>query len=172
MFEKARALVEELRRVPSWWGVSFRGFTRDSQFGLSTRSAVARGLVPASRNLRMATENFTCAGAYAIVGPDGRAIESIAIEEDETRNLESLSAGLADIVRGQGLDPRYYASLDVAEILKSLTAGLAQDTDHWLNMQNRYYRRQLELWAAYAGPQSGPATPASRSPKSSRRPDR
>lgn len=83
MFEKARALVEELRRVPSWWGVSFRGFTRESQFGLSTRSAVARGLVPASRNLRMATENFSCAGAYAIVGPDGRAIESIAIEEEQ-----------------------------------------------------------------------------------------
>ncbi|MFI5622195.1 hypothetical protein ACIA03_01890 [Nocardioides sp. NPDC051685] len=83
MLEKARALVEELRRVPSWWGVSFRGFTRESQFGLGTRSTVARGLVPASRNLRMATENYTCAGAYAIVGPDGRAIESIAIKDEQ-----------------------------------------------------------------------------------------
>src|SRR5690606_17936559 len=68
---------------PSWWGVSFRGFTRESQFGVATRSAVARGLVPASRNLRMATENYTCAGAYAIVGPDGRAIESIAIKDEQ-----------------------------------------------------------------------------------------
>lgn len=83
MAERARKLVEELRRVPSWWGVSFRGFTPEAQFGAGTRSAVARGLVPASRNLRMATENYTCAGAYAIVGPDGRAIESIAIKDEQ-----------------------------------------------------------------------------------------
>ncbi|MEI7054738.1 hypothetical protein WBG06_02870 [Nocardioides sp. CCNWLW239] len=31
----------------------------------------------------MATENYTCAGAYAIVGPDGRAIESIAIKQEQ-----------------------------------------------------------------------------------------
>ena len=36
------------------------------------------------------------------------------------------------------------------EMVKSLTAGLAQDTGRWLEIQNRYYRRRLELWAAYA----------------------
>jgi polyhydroxyalkanoate synthase len=50
------------------------------------------------------------------------------------------------------------ATLNVAEMLKSLTAGVAQDTDRWLDMQNRYYRRQLELWAAYAGARPEAAT--------------
>jgi poly[(R)-3-hydroxyalkanoate] polymerase subunit PhaC len=68
---------------------------------------------------------------------------------DATREFEALTRKLVDgIVKPLDLD----ASLDVTEMLKSLTAGLAQDTDHWLDLQNRYYRRQLELWAAYAGP--------------------
>ena len=49
-------------------------------------------------------------------------------------------------------------TLSVAEMLKSLTAGVAQDADRWLDLQNRYYRRQLELWAACAGPRPGAAT--------------
>ena len=74
-------------------------------------------------------------------------------DTDPTRaSIEALTRKLVDgIVKPLDLD----ASLDVAEMLKSLTAGLAQDTDHWLELQNRYYRRQLELWAAYAGPQPG-----------------
>jgi polyhydroxyalkanoate synthase len=69
--------------------------------------------------------------------------------------FETLGRRLVDgVVKPLDLD----ASLDVAEILRSLAAGLAQDTDRWLDMQNRYYRRQLELWAAYAGPQPGAAT--------------
>lgn len=52
------------------------------------------------------------------------------------------------------------ASFDIAEILRSLTAGLAQDTERWLEIQNRYYRKRLELWAAYAQPWPGaPAQP-------------
>ena len=31
--------------------------------------------------------------------------------------------------------------------MKSLTAGLAQDTERWIEIQSRYYRKQLELWA-------------------------
>ncbi len=47
------------------------------------------------------------------------------------------------------------SSFDAAEVVKSLTAALAQDTERWRELQNRYYRRQLELWAAYAQPESG-----------------
>jgi polyhydroxyalkanoate synthase len=70
-------------------------------------------------------------------------------------SIEALSRKLMDgIVKPLDLD----ASLDIAEVLRSLTAGLAQDAERWLEMQNRYYRRQLELWAAYAG--RAPAAPA------------
>jgi polyhydroxyalkanoate synthase len=39
--------------------------------------------------------------------------------------------------------------LNAPEMLQSLTAGVAHDTQHWLEIQNRYYQKQLELWTAY-----------------------
>ncbi len=38
------------------------------------------------------------------------------------------------------------------ELLQSLTAGLAQDSERWLEIQNRYYQKQLTLWASVASP--------------------
>ncbi len=62
------------------------------------------------------------------------------------------------------------AGFDFTEILRSLTAGLAQDTGHWLEIQNRYYRKRLELWAAYAQPRPGePAQPVIEPDASDRR---
>src|SRR4051794_18445839 len=37
-----------------------------------------------------------------------------------------------------------------SEIIQSLAAGLAKDTQHWLDIQNRYYQKQLELWSAFS----------------------
>ncbi len=39
---------------------------------------------------------------------------------------------------------------DAPEMVKSLAAGLAQDTQHWLDIQNKYYQKQLELWTRFA----------------------
>jgi polyhydroxyalkanoate synthase subunit PhaC len=65
------------------------------------------------------------------------------------KSIEALNRKLMDgIVKPLDLD----ATLNVSEMIKSLTAGLAQESERWLEIQNRYYRRQLELWAAYAGP--------------------
>ena len=36
------------------------------------------------------------------------------------------------------------------EILQSLTAGVVSDAQHWLDIQNRYYQKQLELWGTFA----------------------
>jgi polyhydroxyalkanoate synthase len=36
------------------------------------------------------------------------------------------------------------------EFIQSLAASLATDTQRWLNIQNRYYQKQLELWSAFA----------------------
>jgi polyhydroxyalkanoate synthase subunit PhaC len=82
-------------------------------------------------------------------------------------SIAALNRKLVDgIVKPLDLD----ATLDVAEMLKSLTAGLAEDTHRWLDMQNRYYRRQLELWAAYAGSKPGePAAAASEPDPADRR---
>jgi polyhydroxyalkanoate synthase subunit PhaC len=61
--------------------------------------------------------------------------------------LEALNRRLIEGVVGPlGLN----LSLDVAELIRSLAAGLAQNTGYWRELQARYYRRQLELWQAYA----------------------
>lgn len=40
---------------------------------------------------------------------------------------------------------------DPAEMMKLLTAGFAANSGRWLELNNRYYREQLELWQACAG---------------------
>ena len=60
-----------------------------------------------------------------------------------------------------------YGATDTAEMLKSLTAGLAADAEHWVELHQRYSRKQLELWAAFAdaansGSDSAPPPPADR----------
>ena len=57
------------------------------------------------------------------------------------------------VVKPLGLD----AGFDTAEILKSLSAGIAQDSHRWLELQNRHYRQHLELWARYAMARPGAA---------------
>jgi polyhydroxyalkanoate synthase len=41
------------------------------------------------------------------------------------------------------------------EFVESLTAGLAQNSAGWLEIQNRYYRKQLELWSSFAALPAG-----------------
>ncbi len=69
---------------------------------------------------------------------------------DATRDaLDALNRKLIDdVVKPLGID----SSVGVAEIFRSLTASLAQDTERWLEVQNRYYQKQLELWASFAAP--------------------
>jgi hypothetical protein len=76
-------VLADLERVPGWAGLSFRGMPDHASFGRETRTAVAGGLVPTSRDPRVATENFTTPGLFAIVGSEGRAIESASQFPDE-----------------------------------------------------------------------------------------
>ena len=50
-----------------------------------------------------------------------------------------LAAALKPLADGNGID--------AAEVLKSFAEGVAQDTPRWLELQNRYYAKQFELWA-------------------------
>src|SRR5688500_16665388 len=45
----------------------------------------------------------------------------------------------------------------VPEVLQSLTADIAQNPQRWLEIQNRYYQKQLELWSSFTS--RGPDTP-------------
>ncbi|MBI4193994.1 MAG: class I poly(R)-hydroxyalkanoic acid synthase [Betaproteobacteria bacterium] len=59
-------------------------------------------------------------------------------------NHRLLDAVLKPLSNGTGIDAGVF--------FKSLTAGFARDTERWLEVQNRYYRKQLELWASISTP--------------------
>jgi polyhydroxyalkanoate synthase len=40
--------------------------------------------------------------------------------------------------------------IDSGDVVKALAASVARDGERWAGMQNRYYRRQLDLWASHA----------------------
>ncbi len=42
------------------------------------------------------------------------------------------------------------------EIMKSLAAGVAENTQRWLDIQTRYYQKHLELWSKLAAPTGTP----------------
>jgi polyhydroxyalkanoate synthase len=66
--------------------------------------------------------------------------------------IEALNRRLIDGVAGPlGID----AGFDAAGAARALTEGLAGDAARWLEIQNAYYRKQLDLWAAYARPAPG-----------------
>ncbi|OGA37781.1 MAG: class I poly(R)-hydroxyalkanoic acid synthase [Betaproteobacteria bacterium RIFCSPLOWO2_12_FULL_62_13] len=52
----------------------------------------------------------------------------------------------------------------VAEIFRSLAADIAQDTKGWLDIQNRYYEKQLQLWASLPARTSEPDPAAAAAP--------
>ncbi|GGU44393.1 hypothetical protein [Nocardioides albus] len=76
--ERAKSLLKELQSFPGWSGISFRGMSAAAEFGKTANTAVARGLVATSRDSRVATENFTTPGVYAVMGTEGRGIESVS----------------------------------------------------------------------------------------------
>lgn len=65
-----------------------------------------------------------------------------AVDALAEANRRFLEAALRPLSQGGGLD--------AAETLKSLAAGLAWDTERWLDIQSRYYRMRLELWARFS----------------------
>src|SRR5262245_24204916 len=57
-------------------------------------------------------------------------------------NQQLLSAALQPLWQGSGID--------TSEILKSLTASVTQDAGQWRELQQRYYRDQLDAWTRLA----------------------
>ena len=76
---------------------------------------------------------------------------------DSTTDLAAFNQRLLE----QVLKPlaREGASPSTSDVIQSLTAGMAQDQQRWLEIQNRYYQKQLELWTRFASaaPDAGPA---------------
>jgi polyhydroxyalkanoate synthase subunit PhaC len=52
------------------------------------------------------------------------------------------------------------SGLNAAEIFQSMHAGLTQDAGRWLELQQRYYQKQVKLWTSIAMPGAAPSPPA------------
>lgn len=52
------------------------------------------------------------------------------------------------------------APLRTPEMLQSLAAGVAHDTQRWSDIQSRYYQKHLELWSKFAAPAQDAKPPA------------
>src|SRR5262245_42669984 len=76
-------------------------------------------------------------------------------DRDATAVLRRFSQHLLDAA----LKPLWQGGgLDTAEIIKSLAAGAAEDTERWRELQQRFYSEQIEAWARLAT--ADPAQPA------------
>ena len=71
-----------------------------------------------------------------------------AINALVTLNQRLLEAAVEPLSNGVRLDP--------TEIFTSLTAGIAQDAERWLEIQTRYYQKRLELWTSFLAPSAQP----------------
>jgi polyhydroxyalkanoate synthase len=72
---------------------------------------------------------------------------------------------IEDVARPLDLDTRF----DSAEAIRALTAGYLKNVGRWLEIQNDYYRRQLELWASYARPRPDAPPPSPGEPETTDR---
>jgi len=76
---------------------------------------------------------------------------------DAAASIEALRKRLlASITKPLDLE----AGFDPAEVMKSLTAGLVENSGRWQDLQSRYYRKQLELWSTFAAPDAAAQKPA------------
>lgn len=92
-----------------------------------------------------------------------RAANDTALAAEQ---LEALNRRLIEGVAAPlGLD----LSTDVAALMQSVAVGLVEDADQWRELQAGYYRKQLELWSAYALRPDPPASPLIEADASDRR---
>jgi hypothetical protein len=82
--QQVSTLLGALEKLPPHRGVSYRGIPADARFGHHEgQVVVTRLLTASSRDVRVATENFTSAGLYVVVGRTGRAIEHLSQHPEE-----------------------------------------------------------------------------------------
>lgn len=81
--DQVEVLLQGLSKMPTFDGVSFRGWRRTNAFGPEGPAYVTRLLTATSRDVRIATENFTSDGVYAVIGRTGRRIETASRQPRE-----------------------------------------------------------------------------------------
>jgi hypothetical protein len=80
--ERLAALLSALDKLPPYRGLSYRGYA--GRQGQTFQRAIPSGvLVSTSRDPRVATDNFSTDGVYAVIGRRGRDLTSVSERPDE-----------------------------------------------------------------------------------------
>lgn len=77
---KAETILDSLLQLPPFQDVVFRGWNGTDRWSSGAGSFVTTGLTPTSRDPRVASENFTTTGLYAIASRTGRCIEQFSAD--------------------------------------------------------------------------------------------
>jgi hypothetical protein len=80
--ERLDALLSALDKLPAFLGLSYRGYAVP-EGRLRPRTVLSGILVPTSRDPRVATENFTTDGLYAVIGNRGRDLTALSERPQE-----------------------------------------------------------------------------------------
>ncbi|MBA3783243.1 hypothetical protein [Nocardioides sp. InS609-2] len=80
---QAEQFIRTLEQLPPYDGVAFRGWVTTDVWESGAASLVTHQFTPASRDPRVATENFTTSGVYAILSRSGRSIEMFSARREE-----------------------------------------------------------------------------------------
>lgn len=85
--DRLQRLLQGLDELPPLPGISFRGRSPEARFGRPGEVAVTMGLLPTSRDGRVATENFRVGALYAVIGRTGRFLKQLSARPDEEEVL-------------------------------------------------------------------------------------
>ena len=80
--EQLEALLSALDKLPGYRGLSYRGYAGRQGPGFQ-RALTSPVLVATSRDPRVATENFSTDGMYAVIGSRGRDLSAVSRHPQE-----------------------------------------------------------------------------------------
>jgi hypothetical protein len=133
--DQLAALLSALDKLPPHRGLSYRGY-RGRQ-GQTFQRAIPSGiLVSTSRDPRVATDNFSTDGVYAVIGRRGRDLTSVSEHPDEQEvvfrpgsvylPIERFEVGDLEIAVVEELDPDNDPSVPPPFTLEQLKAQMTE----------------------------------------------
>lgn len=100
---KVADLLQAVGKLPPRRGISYRGRQQGDSFGHEGQVLVTRLLTATSRDVRVATENFSSTGLYVVIGRTGRDIEQLSRHPDE-QEVVFLPATMFLVVKSARVD--------------------------------------------------------------------
>lgn len=150
--ERALQLLRALEKLPPLPGLVFRGRPEGVPPLLGT--VVTQGLTATSRDIRVATENFTSGGLYAIVTRTARDVSPLSADPAAAEQVLLPGAMLKPLVVGRIAPP----GIEV-ELIEELATEVGTDPSPWPSLDALGEDVTQRIVAAFAAAPVAIATP-------------